>query len=410
MTVLPSGGVTRYHLLETLRTYGRERLRESGEDQAVRQRHAAYHVGLAEAADVQVRGRDEALGVARLDRALDNLRAAYRWMLEHREVDLAMRLAAALFRYSLWRLRDEVLGSAEAVSHLPGAEEHAAFPTVAGMAGWGVGLRGDLDAAVDWTDRGLAVLDGDDDPRAAPPLEVRMHTCMWQGDIDGCLEAAAWGRRVAKDPYELVPHYIPGLALTYAGRPEEALTHGEDAQAAADRLGNPSMRAMVRYARGEALLELDPPRALRPLQQAAELAAEVDNRMVLGVVDVSLVSLQARHGEAREALDTFVAVIDRLHDAGDWTHLWTGLRGLVGVLIQIGGDEDAGVLLGAVHEADNAPPVYGEDAKRLAAADAELAGRLGPADLADAQARGCAMTDHEAIAFAQAAIGRAQTA
>lgn len=404
VTTLPTGGTTRYVLLETLRAYGLERLQEAGEAEDTRRRHAAHFTALAEDANAQVRGQDEALGVARLDQAIDNLRAAHHWTVANGEVDLAMRLCAALFRYNVFRMKAELFTWAEAVAELPGASAHPDFPAVAGMAGWGAGLRGDLEAAATWVDRGLEALDTPDDARVVFPLEVRMHLDMWQGRIDDCLATAERAAAATDDPAEFFPHTVPILALTYAGRPDEALARAEEIEPVAARLGNPTMRGLVLYGRGEALLETAPQQAADPLEQAADLAAAVDNRMLLGVVDVSLISLQARHGDSTEALRSFTGMIDRLHEAGDWTHLWTGLRGLVEVLARLGCDEPAGVLLGAVRGAVNAPPVYGEDAERLAAVEAELDERLGADAVAGLQARGRALTNDEAVRFARHAI------
>jgi hypothetical protein len=296
---------------------------------------------------------------------------------------------------------------AEAAARLPGAADHRLFPAVTGIIGWGAGLRGDLEAADAWAESGLAATCGPDDPRALGPLEVLMHTALWQGRLDECLGYAERASRLTDDPYELVPHYVPCLALTYAGRPAEALARLDAVQAVADRLGNPTMRALVHYCQGEALLELDPTRAGTPLEQAVTLAAEVGNHMVSGIADVSLISLRARHGDASsQAARSFLGVIDRLHGAGDWTHLWTGLRGLVTMLERAGQSEDAAVLLGAVRGAANAPPIYGEDLERLAEAERRLAEQLDRDVLAAAQARGRAMDDNVAIAVARAAIQR----
>ena len=49
-------GATRYRLLETLRQYGHERLIESGQENAVCQRHAEYYTELAEQLDVWLWG------------------------------------------------------------------------------------------------------------------------------------------------------------------------------------------------------------------------------------------------------------------------------------------------------------------------------------------------------------------
>jgi len=47
-------GIERYRLLETLRQYGRERLVQSGEADAIRDRHFAYYIGLVKTAHTEV--------------------------------------------------------------------------------------------------------------------------------------------------------------------------------------------------------------------------------------------------------------------------------------------------------------------------------------------------------------------
>ncbi len=62
-------------------------------------------------------------------------------------------------------------------------------------------------------------------------------------------------------------------------------------------------------------------------------------------------------------------------DFGISTHLWTGLRWLVVLLARLRDDELAATLLGAVAKAPGAPPVYGDDAERLAEVVATLRDR-----------------------------------
>ena len=49
-------GEPRFTMLETIREYALERLAASGEEEAIRQRHAAYFLALAEAAEPELRG------------------------------------------------------------------------------------------------------------------------------------------------------------------------------------------------------------------------------------------------------------------------------------------------------------------------------------------------------------------
>ena len=85
--------------LETIREYGLERLEERGEGEAARERHAAYYLALAEAADAALSGPDGVAWRARLAREHDNLRAALGWVLGRGEGARALRLAGALARF-----------------------------------------------------------------------------------------------------------------------------------------------------------------------------------------------------------------------------------------------------------------------------------------------------------------------
>src|SRR5262249_35225469 len=69
-------GGARYGLLETVRQYFGERLREAGDEDATRERHLEYFLALAETAEQQMTGGGQAEWLERLDTELDNLRMA----------------------------------------------------------------------------------------------------------------------------------------------------------------------------------------------------------------------------------------------------------------------------------------------------------------------------------------------
>jgi predicted ATPase/DNA-binding XRE family transcriptional regulator len=89
-------GEARFRMLETLREYALERLAASGEEDAVRKRHADYYLALAETTEPELSGTKQHVWVGRLDVEHDNLRAALNWWSERGEVDRALRMAAAL--------------------------------------------------------------------------------------------------------------------------------------------------------------------------------------------------------------------------------------------------------------------------------------------------------------------------
>lgn len=96
--VTEPGPESRYQMLETIRDYAREKLREASEEIEFRNRHLDYFVALAEEAEQQL----FAFGVAwfaRLEAEHDNLRAAMEWSLEDDRAPAGLRLMAALWYY-----------------------------------------------------------------------------------------------------------------------------------------------------------------------------------------------------------------------------------------------------------------------------------------------------------------------
>ena len=91
------GEAVRYRLLEPIRQYALERLRDLGDESALRDRHLAHFAVFAEQADAQLKGADQLRWLQRLDREHDNLRAALDWSgRAGTRSAIGLRLAAAL--------------------------------------------------------------------------------------------------------------------------------------------------------------------------------------------------------------------------------------------------------------------------------------------------------------------------
>jgi tetratricopeptide (TPR) repeat protein len=91
-----------YRLLETLREYGRERLLEVGEAEAVAERHARFFLSLVEQAEPELMRFRQAEWLARLDEEHDNVRAALAWCLAAQDRDeTGLRMVGALFWFWL---------------------------------------------------------------------------------------------------------------------------------------------------------------------------------------------------------------------------------------------------------------------------------------------------------------------
>jgi tetratricopeptide (TPR) repeat protein len=96
-------GEPRFRMLETIRAYARERLAEAGELGVVQYQHAVFWRDLTEAASTELRRAGQVAWLHRLDREWPNIRAALTWCERADQIELGLRLAAALGWY--WFLR-----------------------------------------------------------------------------------------------------------------------------------------------------------------------------------------------------------------------------------------------------------------------------------------------------------------
>jgi predicted ATPase/DNA-binding SARP family transcriptional activator len=95
----PSDNTTRFLLLETIGEFALEMLTRSGERDRAHRRHLDYFAQLADAAYTELLGPDQAQWSTRIAAEHDNLRAALRWALRHRQIEAALRIAAGIWRF-----------------------------------------------------------------------------------------------------------------------------------------------------------------------------------------------------------------------------------------------------------------------------------------------------------------------
>ena len=147
------GGGARYRLLETIRHYSQERLKENGDEKAAHQRHLDFFLALAEEAEPQLLDEHQQECVKRLQAEADNLRAALTQ--SQSDTQIALRLAGALKTYwnSTNLFREGRVHIAAALS-LPGARERtsARAKALIGAAG-----MSDLGEAQSYLEESLSI-------------------------------------------------------------------------------------------------------------------------------------------------------------------------------------------------------------------------------------------------------------
>jgi predicted ATPase/DNA-binding SARP family transcriptional activator len=296
--VLPvdSGGRTRYRLLETVAAYATERLREAGEEESVRYRHAVACTELAERAASRLRGPDQQEWLSRLDAETANMRVALDTAVARPDPVLALRLAGALTWYWFLRGRHRTAGrSLAAALRVAGPERSVA--------------RADACAAlatVEIRERSV------DDPAAHSRAVLDAYTGL---DAPGALAYAQW----------LHAHVLSGIGELDAGEnlAEAALTTFREL---GDRWGTAAaLREVGMYTMSRGRLEV----ARRAGEESARLFDELGDRWgqasaaeVLGNLDEiagDRESAARRHRDGlrcAEELQLWPAVIDHLSRLG----------------------------------------------------------------------------------------------
>ena len=133
-------GEPRFRMLVTIREYALERLDDLGAPAALRARHCAAYVALAELARPELQGKDQKRWLDRLEAEHDNLRAALDFAIAGGRADDAARIVYALWRF--WQIRgylQEGRAWAERALAVPGAspvQRLRALEATGGLVYW----------------------------------------------------------------------------------------------------------------------------------------------------------------------------------------------------------------------------------------------------------------------------------
>lgn len=89
---------TRYHLLETIRQYARDKLLESGEAEQTRNAHLDYFVKFSEETGPYMDTSQVLDWIPKLDAEYDNVRAAFEWGMDH-DIEACLQIVGSLAYY-----------------------------------------------------------------------------------------------------------------------------------------------------------------------------------------------------------------------------------------------------------------------------------------------------------------------
>ncbi|HUK68842.1 MAG TPA: NB-ARC domain-containing protein, partial [Streptosporangiaceae bacterium] len=131
-------GEPRFGLLQTIREYALERLRDGADWREAHDWHAAYFRALAEPAPAELQGPGQLAWLDRLETEHGNLGAAMSWLVEQDQLEPAIQLSWATWRF--WWLRGHAEELASYVDILAKTEHLPPRQRALALSGTGFGL------------------------------------------------------------------------------------------------------------------------------------------------------------------------------------------------------------------------------------------------------------------------------
>lgn len=273
----------RYRLLETVRAYGRARLEEAGEADALDELHAHWYLELAEEGWHRLVAACDQHAADSLQAEHDNFRAAIGWFLAHGDAESALRMGSALTPF--WRVRGHLREGRSVLDRA--LRLGAGAPARMRVVGlWGTGilslLQGDLDRATSALEESVALARSQGFERPAiEALNLLAFIGVFTENPMSALplleETVGWARKREDEGALFTALNLRGRARLFSGDAEAARSDFQECRDIGRSLGG--ARA------GEALV---------------------------GLVWVAL--SRGRHGEANRLLETALPIVRRSGD------------------------------------------------------------------------------------------------
>jgi predicted ATPase len=336
----------RYSMLETIRQFAEERLADSGAGESVRDRHAMFFADQAEASFELFRSPQEALAYRFVDDEMANLRAAFRWAVDHQRDDSAIRIAACTHQAARFRLRTETFGWAAEVAGMAREAGHRKLPLVLTMAAdsaWGLGQ---LEEAKRFGREAIALANDETFESIVWAYADLAQIAVYEGDVEGSLELL---RRGAAHPADRRDRLVLACLISMAGFVGHHLPADEIRESLFQitAAGMPTAMAFALAGKGAIVAQDDTAAGIELYHEAIDMFASCGDRLLEQTVQSLLVGLLSRSEDPDPALASFVAIVNDWQICGD-TLLAPGIGHLVVLLARLGHNDGAARLYGAV--------------------------------------------------------------
>jgi predicted ATPase len=338
-----SSGRTRFSMLETIRQFVEEQLVASGTVTEVRTAHARHFADREKDILAIWDGPRQREAYDWFTAELANLRVAFRWAIDHDDIDTASTIAtyAAFLGYRVelyepmaWA--EEVIEPARAVAH----PRLAALYAMASQC-W---MRGRIDAALRYSDGGIeAVRSGGSVPFHTEAMLGGAYVAIGQPErwIEWCRERLGQGHDT-----QAFTQTCLVMALTMVGWREAARAEAAGLIDAVEITHNPHAISHALLAYGLAFLNADPVNALAALRRGLVVAQDSGNRMNESHLALRLAQVEAEHEDEATALDHITTAIRTCDASGNTDAVRPPLGALAAFLDRLGRFEPAATIAG----------------------------------------------------------------
>ena len=396
-----SSGRTRFSMLETIRQFAEEQLVACGEATDVRTAHARHFAGRE--ADIMAlwdspRQRE---AYTWFTAELANPRTAFRWAADHNDLDIAATIAtyAAILGYAVEM--NEPIAWAEKLIEPARVVEHPRLAALYVMASlcWMVGR---IEAAVRYSDAGQMLLgSGLNEPLSGfEGLLSGVYLAI--GQPERALELFRAELASGRDANALTRAGL-GLALMFAGCPDEAMAAANGLIDAAEASHNPFVLSHALFTYGLTYRDADPVRALEALRRGLAIAQDSGNHANETHLAANLARLEAEHGDPVSAFDHLTLAIRNYHNSGNTTTIRIPLAILVALFDRLGRYEPAATIAGFALSPFSAAAV-----REINTAVAHLRDVLGEQTYESLARKGETMTTAEMATYAYDQIDQAR--
>jgi predicted ATPase/DNA-binding CsgD family transcriptional regulator len=316
------GAVVRYRLLETIREFGQDKLRQTGEEAAMRRRHRDWYAELVARAEAEWIGPRQVDWFASLDREHPNLRAALEFCLtEPDETGTAARIATSLHLY--WFAQGMLsegrqwLGRALAQQPQPITARTRALYAASLLAG----MQSDIPAVTALLEEGHQVARqlGDDSTRALFTL-VSGYLAMTRGDLPRAVTLMSSGLDTFRAGTDIPPllETLIGLAVASGvlGDTPRALAYHEEVLAITEPHGEIWYRSRSLWSFGLAVWPQESGRAAELVRESLRLKRPLEDLLGFAWCLEGLAWIAATERDSRGAATLLGAAEQLWHTTG----------------------------------------------------------------------------------------------